>query len=522
VNAATTTTVIWTTGQDQWGRSASGTQTVTVVPPPTIVAPPAINVLIPSGNATTISNLGAANYWVYNNFSTPTNNGSATGTYLVGTTEVKWSVVDQFGRVAEGTQLITVTVAPPPSITPPPAILVPTDAGQNYATVSSLCSAGYWVYGTTTGNGKYYVYNNNATPTASVVPAGNKFPSGSVNAATTTTLTWTTGQDQWGRSASGTQTVTVVPPPTIVAPPAITVTIPYGSTSTTISNLGTSTYWVYNNFSTPTNNGTGTYPVGTTTVTWRIVDQFGRVATGTQLITVNTSAPGEITGTQGCTPGFWKNWPQAWGCGYSFNSKFFTVFSGVTNYRKMSTTLTMGAAVDMNGGQYNALVRHATAALLNACHSGVAYPYTSAQIKAAVVAMFNNGTATLGNKTFKDVEALKDELVRGNELGCPLGQNNYQPMARGVIVETAPAKVFTASVYPNPSAGVFTMQVKSSDATTPINIRIIDAFGRTVEVINNITDARTVQFGEKLANGSYYAEIVQGAERKVMPLVKAK
>jgi len=296
-NAATTTTVTWTTATDEFGRSASGTQNVVVVPPPTITAPPAITVTIPSGTSATVSNLGTANFWVYNNFSTPTNNGSATGTYPVGTTTVTWTIVDQFGRTATATQLVTVSVVGAPSITPPPAILVPTDAGQNYATVNTLFPSGYWVYGTTTGTGTYFVNGNNSVPTATGVPSLNRFPSNSANAATTTTITWTTGADQFGRRASGTQNITVVPPPTITAPPAITVTAPSGSTSATISNLGTATYWVYNNFSTPTNNGsaTGSYPVGTTTVTWRVVDQFGRAATATQVITVQAAQNCQFT-----------------------------------------------------------------------------------------------------------------------------------------------------------------------------------------------------------------------------------
>jgi hypothetical protein len=517
VNSATTTTVTWATGSDQFGRIASGTQIITVVPPPTIVAPPDITVVITGGSAN-INSLGTPTWWVYNNYANATNDAS--GYYPPGTTKVTWSTKDQFGRSAFATQKINVIVAPAPSIAPPPAILVPTDNGQNYATVNNLYGAGYWVYNQATGT--YYVYNNTAVPTSAGVPASNRFPSNGVNNTTTTTVTWTTGSDEFGRSASGTQTITVVPPPTIVAPASITVTIPYGSTSTTISNLGTATYWVYNNYSVPSNNGTGTYGVGTSSVIWSITDQFGRTVTGTQQIVVNVAPPvnGEVTGNQGCTPGFWKNWPQAWCTGkYTPATKFFSVFV-VTNKQKVAD-ITMMDAVDLNGGGYNALARHATAAVLDACHTGVAYPYTTAQIKSAVVSMFNTGTAVLGTKTYKSVDDLKNELERCNQLGCPLGQTNFAS-ARGVVVTPDPRDYFTASVYPNPSSNVFMLQVRSSDANTSITIRVIDAFGRTVQVFNNITDARTIQFGEKLANGTYYAEVLQGDVRKVVPFVKAK
>jgi hypothetical protein len=32
---------------------------------------------------------------------------------------------------------------------------------------------------------------------------------------------------------------------------------------------------------------------------------------------------------------------------------------------------------------------------------------------------------------------------------------------------------------------------------------------------------KAIQFGEKYPNGAYYAELVQGNERKMIPLIKA-
>lgn len=527
------TTVTWTV-TDKYGRTRSGTHVITVAPPPTIVPPPIIVVPTDAGqNYATVSSLhgpdywnSPSTYWVYDDYSTPvSSNIPSNNQYTIGDHVITWSVVDQWGRTASGTQVVR--VVPPPSIVPPPMIIVPTDAAQNYATVNPLHGSGYWQYGEGSGS-TYWVFENNSAPTASGVPAGNKYISNSATNHTDYTITWTTGADQWGRSASGTQIVRVVPPPRIIAPPTITATVSSPTATANIPNLAAATYWnyggtywVYNNASTPTNNGIVNYPVGTTNVTWTTgTDMFGRSATGVQQVIVNYVS-GEVLGNQGCTPGFWKNWPQAWGCGYSFSSKFFTVFAGVTNYQKLSANLTMGDAVDMNGGKYNALVRHAVAALLSACHNGVAYPYTSAQIKAATVAMFNTGKATLGNKTYTDVEKLKDEFARANELGCPLGMNNAVPTSRAANPSLEVVKL-DANIYPNPSTGYFTIQVNSGDRTTNVSVRIMDAFGRAVQVLNNVPLEKAITFGEKLASGAYYAEVIQGEQRKMIQLVKAK
>jgi hypothetical protein len=50
----------------------------------------------------------------------------------------------------------------------------------------------------------------------------------------------------------------------------------------------------------------------------------------------------------------------------------------------------------------------------------------------------------------------------------------------------------------------------------------MDAFGRTVQVFNNVAADKTVMFGDKYASGAYYAEVTQGEDRKVVPLMKAK
>jgi hypothetical protein len=41
-------------------------------------------------------------------------------------------------------------------------------------------------------------------------------------------------------------------------------------------------------------------------------------------------------------------------------------------------------------------------------------------------------------------------------------------------------------------------------------------------MIHNVPVDKAVTFGEKYANGAYYAEITQGEQRKLIQLVKAK
>jgi len=126
----------------------------------------------------------------------------------------------------------------------------------------------------------------------------------------------------------------------------------------------------------------------------------------------STPTPPPPTGGEGCTPGFWKNNAEKrdadrW-VGYSpsnlYNADVFSV--GPTDVNLLQ-------ALDMNGGGANALLRHSTAALLNAANPDVSYAYTEDEIKSWVQEAFNSG----------EFEGLKDKLDEANNAGCPLPNN---------------------------------------------------------------------------------------------------
>jgi hypothetical protein len=109
-----------------------------------------------------------------------------------------------------------------------------------------------------------------------------------------------------------------------------------------------------------------------------------------------------IPGYEGLTPGFWKNHVNCW-MGYSPGEKFSDVF-GVqvtinAGKKDENTDPTLLDALKAKGGVnedkrvYDALVRHAVAALLNAGHVNVGYPWTEQAIIDAVADAIGNGGA---------------------------------------------------------------------------------------------------------------------------------
>ena len=115
---------------------------------------------------------------------------------------------------------------------------------------------------------------------------------------------------------------------------------------------------------------------------------------------------GSATGTEGCTPGYWKQKHHfdSWSfymTGDSFDSTF-----GVTS----ASDKDLLGALKTGGGGEKALGRHAVAALLNTARTDVDYSFDTN----AVIDLVQDAYVT------GDFEAAKNSLATENEKGCPL------------------------------------------------------------------------------------------------------
>ena len=133
-------------------------------------------------------------------------------------------------------------------------------------------------------------------------------------------------------------------------------------------------------------------------VTYGVLDDWGNMAFPNEKFELRVYVDGD--GGEGCTPGYWKNHLEMWQV-YGPDDNFHDIFGA-------GPDISLLEAVNMKGGQFKALVRHAAAALLNAAHPDVDYPYSQAEI----ISMVQEAYAT-------DIWKMpKDNLVEANELGC--------------------------------------------------------------------------------------------------------
>lgn len=131
-----------------------------------------------------------------------------------------------------------------------------------------------------------------------------------------------------------------------------------------------------------------------------------------------TPPPTEEGGTEGCTPGYWKNHTDSWAdTGYTPGQTVGSVFSGASAFPSLASQTLLQALQGGGGpgtlGAAKILLRAATAALLNAANSGVDYTRTTAEILTDV-------NAALTSNSRDTMLVLASELDGDNNLGCPL------------------------------------------------------------------------------------------------------
>lgn len=114
--------------------------------------------------------------------------------------------------------------------------------------------------------------------------------------------------------------------------------------------------------------------------------------------------PPPPTGGQGCTPGYWRQ-------PHHYDS--WTVLTPDDTYSAVfgvGPDMRLGDAIKIKGGKFNALIRHSTAAMLNAYSPGVDYDLTASDVVTAVQNAYSTGA-------WKNI---KNQLDNLNNQGCPL------------------------------------------------------------------------------------------------------
>jgi len=137
----------------------------------------------------------------------------------------------------------------------------------------------------------------------------------------------------------------------------------------------------------------------------------------------------------------------------------------------------------------------------------------------------------LATNYFVDVLFVSGAVTALRASNEPVITNNENPPAppainqeaeKSAVKENTMPPVITEKILikamPNPSAGYFNIGIYSSDAS-PVTVRVMDVSGRVIEVWQKV-NSNILQMGQNWRTGSYFVEVVQGNERKVITLLK--
>ncbi|MDE1770900.1 MAG: HYR domain-containing protein, partial [Thaumarchaeota archaeon] len=189
--------------------------------------------------------------------------------FPIGLTTITWTAKDESGNTSNATQTVLVKNTTPPKLT------IPADVTFE---ATSLKDNTVPIGNATATDIQQVTITNNASKT---------FPLGK------TTILWI-AKDVSGNVSNGTQTIDVVDTtaPKITAPANVTVeATSLNNNTVSLSNPSVTDLQPV----TITNNAPKQFPLGSTTITWDVVDASGNKANATQTVTVKDTTAPKIT-----------------------------------------------------------------------------------------------------------------------------------------------------------------------------------------------------------------------------------
>ena len=287
------------------------------------------------------------------------------------------------------------------------------------------------------------------------------------------------------------------------------------------------------------------FPVGTTIVTWTATDINGNTSTATQAVTrnpeININICAAITRTiyrgtyagvgpfgpqsinlsstvSGGVPGYTYSWAPTTGLSNPaianpVASPLVTTTYVLTVTDSKGCTRSLGIAINVLPLSAAVCFNNGNNVKFNVCHVPTEPPYTP------------NNICIKGS-------AVPAHLIPGStgHHNCTLGPCGQQlcfstTSASAHREITSTKKVveikddFTVTAYPNPTTSDFSIQVISK-SIEPVTVRLLDVAGVVKGVGINNSKTNIIKVGASLPKGTYYAEVIQGANKQIVKLIK--
>ncbi len=125
-----------------------------------------------------------------------------------------------------------------------------------------------------------------------------------------------------------------------------------------------------------------------------------------------------------------------------------------------------------------------------------------------------------GNTLTIDASAVPAHLRHGDMLGSCAGKiAGITNLGNNIMDEKTGS--LSVKVSPNPSMNYFDIKINGNEGNN-VKVNVYDLLGRNVETKNSVQSGQTLRLGALYAPGIYTVEILQGAQKQIVQLVKRK
>jgi hypothetical protein len=131
-----------------------------------------------------------------------------------------------------------------------------------------------------------------------------------------------------------------------------------------------------------------------------------------------------------------------------------------------------------------------------------------------------------------DISSNKQKSECANENKVPkmlsdgghLGECNIASITESVVapLDTLPFRVEALSIkaIPNPASNEFIVTVNGVKTNEKMTLRVVDLYGRMIEVKSNITAGSSFSIGSKYSNGYYFIQLINGRNLRQVKVLK--
>ncbi|MDP4263601.1 MAG: Ig-like domain-containing protein [Bacteroidota bacterium] len=203
--------------------------------------------------------------------------------------------------------------------------------------------------------------------------------------------------------------------------------------------------------------------------------------------------------------------------------------SSFGNMTWSNNQLTFSVTANSNANKIQAMLpfNAGTGQLISITLNGSSVAFTTQTIKGMQYAFFSPLT---GTNTYVATYGVVGGRVASQPVVIAQPQQTSSPAtaqtlpdagkttAQKAQEETSRVKL-DVSVIPNPASSYFNLVIVTTEMN-PVTVRVTDMFGRVIETHEKITTSGILRLGYTWAAGNYFAEVIEGDQRKVVKMIK--